>query len=261
MRYSAPAPSSDPANDVDQDAQHRGLGHNDPSTTDQNESNASLETDPSSSSAPRSNRPGQKDFAKRLLQKYGWQQGQGLGATGTGITTILRHQTEKRKKRSDAEGGGWVTPSAIGRIVGGKKRKTDSEADDTDTDALTWSIVAVFAGMLKDINVDVALTQGDLMQSIGDKMAEYGVVERLYIDRSGQAQNIEIGQDDTADTAQSQKTQSQTTQGPNVFVKYTSALSAYRAIQAAQNKDFLGNGALTTARFWDADKFEAGVYV
>jgi len=150
--------------------------------------------------APRSNRPGQKGFAKRLLQKYGWQEGQGLGASGSGITTILRHQTEKRKKRPDAEGGGWAAPAAMGRIVGGKKRKTE---DDNDEPAQQWSIVAKLEGMLEGLDVDREMQEGNLMQDIGDRMGNYGVVERLFIDRSKPGNEP-------------------------VFVKFTSALSAFR---------------------------------
>ncbi|KAJ9619540.1 hypothetical protein H2203_008319 [Taxawa tesnikishii (nom. ined.)] len=145
--------------------------------------------------APRSNRPGQKGFAKRLLQKYGWQEGEGLGATGSGITTALRHQTQKRKKRPDAEGGGWANPAAMGRIVGGKKRRTEDE------EGGQWSIVVKLEGILDGVDVDHAVSEGNLMQQIGDKMSEYGQVERLFIDRSKEGTEP-------------------------VFVKFTSALSA-----------------------------------
>jgi len=169
-----------------------------------------------------------KDFARRLLKKYGWKEGHGLGAQNDGITTILRHQTSsKRKKRPDAEGGGWIGPAGgIGKIVGGKRRKTENEDEgqegdvleeegaqtgygkEKDADGREWSVVAHFQGLLGNIeDVQHEMSEGTLMQDIGEKMGEYGIVERLYVDINGQ-ENKDIG--------------------PSVFVKWTSPLSAYR---------------------------------
>lgn len=178
---------------------------------------------------PRSSRPGQKGFAKRLLQKYGWKEGQGLGAEGTGITTILQHQTQKRKKKSDNEGGGWAGPN-VGRIVGGKKRKVEGEQEGDN-----WSIVARFDGMLAGMDIDQEVEHHDLMQRIGEKMAAYGHVERLYIHRAPVAKEP-------------------------VFVKFTSALSAYRAVQASNEQDFMGNGCIVRSGFWDEERFDKGEY-
>ncbi|PSK34523.1 hypothetical protein B9Z65_8849 [Elsinoe australis] len=190
----------------------------------------------------RTSRPGQKGFAKRLLQKYGWKEGQGLGATGDGITTILRHQPEKRKKRPDAEGGGFIGPAGgMARIVGGKRQKTTpsgGEGEGAGEEAQQWSVVAVFRGMLKGVDVQREMMEGSLMQDIGERMAEYGVVERLFLDREGEDGGL----------------------GTRVFVKFTSALSAYRAVQASNGKEFLGNGRVVESGFFDADKFEEGVY-
>jgi len=187
------------AEEFAEDAPQGGLGSG--QQADETQLTEDGQEDDQDEEAPRSNRPGQKNFAKRLLQKYGWEEGKGLGASATGITTPLRHQTQKRKKRSDAEGGGWTNPAAMGKIVGGKRQKTDD--DDDDADELTWSIVAQFKGMVDGLDLDYEISEENLMQRIGDKVGEYGVVERLYIDRR-----------DTEKRA--------------VFVKFTSALSAYR---------------------------------
>lgn len=95
--------------------------------------------------------------------------------------------------------------------------------------------MARFDGMLAGLHIDDAIMNGDLMQTMGEKMAEYGHVERLYIHRNT------VGQEP-------------------VFVKFTSALSAYRAVQAAEGKDFLGNGRVVKAGFWPEEKFETNVY-
>ena len=178
--------------------------------------------------APRSNRPGQKGFAKRLLQKYGWQEGQGLGATGSGITTILEHKVDKRKKRPAGEKGDGPPP-AVGRIVGGKRRKTGDEPEEQ------WSVVVRLDGMLEGLNVEEEMVENNLMQNIGDRVQKFGMAERITIDP--------------------EKTGSGT-----VFIKFTSALSAYRAIQASNGKDFMENGRTAASGFFDADKFDRNVY-
>jgi splicing factor 45 len=153
--------------------------------------------EPSQESEPetRTSAPGQKGFAQRYMEKMGWKKGEGLGREATGITTILRHEATKRKRKGDAEGGGWAQPAAMGRIVGGKKSKTDTPVDETKA----FSLVARFEGMLKDMDIDQAIEEDNLMQRIGEKLEFYGRSERVFIDRST----------------------------GRVFVKFTSALSAF----------------------------------
>ncbi|CCU82488.1 G-patch DNA repair protein [Blumeria hordei DH14] len=156
---------------------------------------------------PKSRRPGQKGFAERLMSKYGWSKGKGLGVEESGIVNPLQVKLEKRKKKSDAEGGGF-------RDTGGR--------------------VIVLEGMVDGMNLDEEVEgagDGGLMQEIGDECADkYGRVERVYIHRS----------DATA----------------KVFVKFTSQLSALRAVNALEGRIF--NGNTIAAQFYDAECFEAG---
>ena len=247
VRYTQPsATAADPTQNADAPrVGGLGFGSTDPSTAAQmspDREDVRGEDEEEEEEAPRSRAPGQKGFAKRLLQKYGWKEGEGLGASGDGITTILQHQTQKRKKKSDNDGGGWSGP-AVGRIVGGKKRKIEGK-DGEDEEAADgiggkWSIVARFEGMLQGLDLDHEIGEGSLMQDIGEKMAEYGHVERLFIFK---------------DAAEERG-------GPVVFVKFTSALSAYRAVQASHERDFLSNGRRVRSGFWDEDKFEREEYV
>ena len=56
-------------------------------------------TTPSKDTGPRSNLPGQKDFASRLMSKYGWEKGQSLGSTPTsGLVTPLLMKADKDRK-------------------------------------------------------------------------------------------------------------------------------------------------------------------
>ncbi|KAL4927209.1 putative G-patch DNA repair protein (Drt111) [Aspergillus undulatus] len=179
----------------------------------------------------RSLRPGQKGFAERLLSKYGWTKGSGLGATGSGIAKPLQVQVEKRRKRPDSEGGGFVTPAGRGKIIGGARKQEDAGKFGPMSD------VIILRGMLDGMDVDAELAGtdgGGLMQEIGDECSDkYGRVERVYISRDS---------------------------GPPVpvFVKFTNQLSALRAVNALEGRIFNGNPI--TARFFDTHKFEEGIY-
>lgn len=119
--------------------------------------------------APRSLRPGQKGFAERLMAKYGWTKGSGLGASGSGIVKPLEVKVEKQKKRPDSEGGGFVTPAGRGKIIGGE-RKSEEEGKFGP-----MSEVIVLHGMLDGMDLDAELDSGQdggLIQEIGEECSE-----------------------------------------------------------------------------------------
>ncbi|KAH6674603.1 hypothetical protein B0J14DRAFT_45011 [Halenospora varia] len=182
---------------------------------------------------PRSRRPGQKGFAERLMSKYGWSKGTGLGADGSGMVTPLQVKLEKRKKKSDAEGGGFRDSGGRGKIIGGKKN-VPKEEEAGKFGAM--SEVIVLRGMVDGMNLDEEVEgsgDGGLMQEIGDECDEkYGRVERVYIDRHGTT--------------------------PKVFVKFTNQLSALRAVNALEGRIFNGNSI--SALFYETEQFEEGIY-
>jgi splicing factor 45 len=191
------------------------------------------------SNAPRSLRPGQKGFAERLMSKYGWSKGSGLGAQGTGIVNPLYAKADKRKKKSDAEGGGFVTPAATGKIMGGQKNSAGQQEAEGKFGAM--SEVIKLEGMLKglDLEEELGREEGGIMQEIGEECGDkYGKVERVYI-----TNNAALGVPAV---------------GPAVFVKFVSQLSALRAVNALEGRIFNGNAI--TARFWAKEDFESGVY-
>ena len=185
---------------------------------------------------PRSKRPGQAGFAERLLAKYGWSKGQGLGAEGTGIINPLYAKADKRKKKSDAEGGGYVAPAKTGKILGGDKSKTAQVAEDGKFGAM--SEVIRLEGMLTGLDLDDELARGEggIMQEIGEECGDkYGSVERVYIHRPEK--------DD---------------QEALVFVHFVSQLSALRAVNALEGRIFNGNPI--KAKFWAKEKFDGEQY-
>ena len=177
---------------------------------------------------PKSSRPGQSGFAERLLSKYGWSKGQGLGAQGTGIINPLYAKADKRKKKSDAEGGGFATPAATGKILGGTKSKAEEQGKFG-----AMSEVIRLENMLDGMDLDEELRRDDgIMQEIGEECGEkYGSLERVYIHRQD---------------------------SPLVFVQFVSQLSALRAVNALEGRVFGGNTIV--ARFWSTEKFKAAEY-
>jgi splicing factor 45 len=130
------------------------------------------------------------------MSKYGWTKGSGLGADESGIINPLRVQVEKRRKKADADGGGWAEPGSKGKIIGGKRK------DDNTGKFGTMSDVIVLRNMLENMpNLEEEIV-GGLGQEIGEECGEkvcqscirseaqvrtnamqYGRVERLYIDQ------------------------------------------------------------------------------
>lgn len=206
VRYSLPAaPTELPTSEADLAS---ALESEEQAPPDPNPTNTSS-TDPSLE--PRSLRPGQKGFAQRLMSKYGWTKGTGLGADNSGILNPLSVKVEKAKKKSDAEGGGTVGPKGgVGRIVGGKRKANAAEGDGEKATAAggkfgIMSEVIVLRGMVDGMDLREEVERGGLVQEIGEECGEkYGRVERVYIH-----QPPEGGQ-------------------ARVFVKFTSQLSALR---------------------------------
>jgi len=176
VRYEQPPPPPPPADamDIDSDGNSEAnSGRRSPpgggdAITDINEGG----------DAPRANRPGQAGFAARLMSKYGWTKGSGLGASESGIVNPLRVQVEKRKKRSDAEGGGYAEPAGRAKIIGGgtKRKKTggaDGGGDEEEEEGFgKMSDVIVLRNMLEGMPDLASEVEDGLGQEIGEECGE-----------------------------------------------------------------------------------------
>ncbi|KFA64685.1 hypothetical protein S40285_07137 [Stachybotrys chlorohalonatus IBT 40285] len=173
---------------------------------------------------PRSSRPGQAGFAQRLMSRYGWTEGTGLGANESGIVNPLRVQVDKRRKKADADGGGWAEPGGKGKIIGGRRKEQGGKFG-------TMSEVIVLQNMLENMpDLQTEIEQG-LGQEIGEECGEkYGRVERLYIDQTNR----------------------------QVFIKFTNQVSALRAVNELDGRVFNGNEI--NPKFYDTEKFDKGLY-
>lgn len=105
------------------------------------------------------------------MSKYGWSKGSGLGADGSGMITPLQVKLDKRKKKSDAEGGGFRDAGGRGTIIGGKK----IVKEETTGIFGAMSEVIVLRGMVDNMDLDEEVEgsgDGGLMQEIGDECGE-----------------------------------------------------------------------------------------
>ncbi|KAK5660100.1 hypothetical protein OQA88_13569 [Cercophora sp. LCS_1] len=185
---------------------------------------------PASPDTRSTNRPGQSGFAQRLMAKYGWSEGSGLGASEDGMKTALRVQVEKRRRRPDAEGGGFAEPGGRGKIIaaksgnGGKNQKEGGKFG-------KMSETIVLKNMLEGMSDLEGEIEAGLQQEIGEECGEkYGRVERLYIEREMRL----------------------------VFIKFTDQVSALRAVNALEGRVF--NGNVLEPSFYDTERFENGIY-
>ncbi|KAH6697004.1 G-patch domain-containing protein [Plectosphaerella plurivora] len=192
--------------------QQQAADNNDPPPAD-------APSEDTSSDEPRSLRPGQAGFAQRLMSKYGWTRGSGLGVDESGILDPLRVQVEKRRRKADADGGGWADPANKARIIGGTRK--DGEASRFGA----MSDVVVLRNMLEGMPDLAHEVESGLGQEIGEECGEkYGRVERLYID----------------------------VENRQVFIRFTNSVSALRAVNELDGRIF--NGNTVAAAFYDTDR-------
>ncbi|KAK1247357.1 hypothetical protein MKX07_002266 [Trichoderma sp. CBMAI-0711] len=227
IRYTQTSqPSDNPHNDDnDNDA-----GYSPSPTFSQTDQDTHTPEEDSQQQQQRTNRPGQAGFAHRLMTKYGWTKGTALGANESGILNPLRVQVEKRRKRADADGGGWAEPANKAKIIGGNSSSRHKNNDASKFGPM--SEVIVLRHMLDNMPDLEAEIEDGLGQEIGGECGEkYGRVERLYID-------VETRQ---------------------VFIKFTDQVSALRAVNELDGRVFNGNNIIP--KFYDTERFERGIYV
>lgn len=125
-----------------------------------------------SAGPPSTSLPGQAGFAQRLMSKYGWTSGTGLGASSSGIINPLHVKVEKRKKRADADGGGWADPANKGRILGGQRAAPATGDETSSADRGKMSEVIVLENMLENMpDLQEEISAG-LGQEIGEECGE-----------------------------------------------------------------------------------------
>ncbi|KAF2184396.1 hypothetical protein K469DRAFT_750990 [Zopfia rhizophila CBS 207.26] len=182
-------------------------------------------------------------FAENMLQKWGHKKGQGLGINSSGILTPLslvqvNQPKERRMILDDFEDGDARKQRApIGRITGGKRAGGIAEQQEDTYGPRSNVIVA--RGLLNGLDLEDD-TDGGIMQKIGDGFsAKFGNISRVKIgERSEEGAPIPV------------------------YVAFNDQLSALNAVNRLNDPaaPFLFMGNRSVALFYDADKFEDGIY-
>jgi len=159
-----------------------------------------------------------QDVARRLMSKYGWQEGQGLGKSEDGIREALQVQQTGRGA------GVIVNTSAAAHIVAA------SPPGRTQLSQSVPTKVILLTNMVGPGEVD------DMLQEeTADECSKYGKVERCLI--------FEVPNGKLPDS-----------ESVRIFVRFESEISASNAIADLNGRYF--GGRVVHARFFSESRFE-----
>jgi len=197
------------------------------------------------------------------MSKYGWTRGSGLGADESGIINPLRVQVEKRRKKADADGGGWAEPGSKGKIIGGKRKEENAGKFGTMSD------VIVLRDMLENMpNLQEEIAGGlgqEIGEECGEKVCWYRLQTMLCFGTDGDGTVRTCGEiihrpGEPQGLHQIHKpgfgTQSE------FFFSYLIMIQSANHIAQAVNEldGRVFNGNTIIPEFYDTEKFEQGIY-
>ncbi|MBW0487165.1 hypothetical protein O181_026880 [Austropuccinia psidii MF-1] len=189
--------------------------------------------------------PGQPDFARRLMDKYGWKEGQGLGATESGRTSILTVATapvsgNKKRKNNSIEMGAGVSgpmmPSKTGIAGKGRGVVLDEAKVQRDMEEkIRYGEPTRVVYLTNVVSVDEV--DDELATEIAEEAHKHGIVERCFV------RIVQRPVDDPAEAVR-------------VFILYSGLVGAWKAVKTFDGRFFGGRNI--RARFFSENNFTLG---
>ncbi|KAA1100933.1 hypothetical protein PGT21_001930 [Puccinia graminis f. sp. tritici] len=190
--------------------------------------------------------PGQPDFARRLMDKYGWKEGQGLGANESGRTSILTVAAgssgpggnKKRKENpGDSAMAGPTGPHKIGSMAKGRGVVIDDAKSQRDLEEkIRYGEPTRIVYLTNVVAVDEV--DDELATEIAEEARKHGIVERCFV-RIVQREQI----DDPSEKVR-------------VFILYSGLVGAWKAVKTFDGRFFGGRNI--RARFFSENSFTLG---
>ncbi|GAA5831102.1 hypothetical protein JCM3766R1_006236 [Sporobolomyces carnicolor] len=207
---------------------------------------------PSQASAPEPAEPDHRPFAERMMSKYGWTSGKGLGAAESGMTTALsvsrpssttpklsRAQKKKQKhfglEVAEAPQGGAAVGMAARNNVVDSSRQGRAQEREKEMGGEPSRVV-----LLENI-CGADEVDDELPGEIAEEANKLGVVERCAV------VVVPVEEDEAAGGDREEV---------RVFLVMSGLAGAYNAVRSFEGRFF--GGRTVRARYYNEDSFKAG---
>ncbi|GAA6050772.1 hypothetical protein JCM3770_001637 [Rhodotorula araucariae] len=185
--------------------------------------------------------PDNRTFAERMMSKFGWEEGKGLGAAESGMTSALSVEraaappSKKQKKKAAAEGAPPPAPALQGMaaraavvVDATREQRAAAQRAQMGGDA---SRVVLLTNLCGRAEVD-----DDLPGEVAEEANKFGVVERCFVyPVPGETRDDEA---------------------VRIFLVMSGLAGGYNAVKSFDGRFF--GGRTVRARFYDEKAFHAG---
>ncbi|GJN87341.1 hypothetical protein Rhopal_000290-T1 [Rhodotorula paludigena] len=184
--------------------------------------------------------PDTRSFAERMMSKYGWEEGKGLGAGESGMTSALSVQraaptgsSSKKAKKKQEDSATQPTAGMAGRSVvidASREQRIEEQKAQMGGDA---SRVVLLTNLCGADEVD-----DDLPGEVAEEANKIGVVERCF---------VYVVPGETRDD-----------EAVRIFLVMSGLAGGYNAVRSFEGRFF--GGRTVRARFYDEKAFNAGLH-